>query len=282
MTSMLRTPVRILEQTVEKVVTGDVQALADKYRDLRQIGQKAGFVVPAVQHVRGDGNTLVFERIHHMRSIRDWYLESMGDPSLLEITAGLFHRVGAILAAIHAGEYSHEGETWSPPVRFSSAVAEYMEGAVGEEGDAVELHGDFGFANVFTCGQEPSGCHRLVVIDPCADGYSTFNDWCRGPRYVDLGKMLLSLEGKVSLRHQGRLRPTVIRALQQSFIRGYGDHAGVPVDPAMSYAYAYGAGACYFRYRFGPLGRYANRMIFNRGWKRSFPLVTKLEWMSRV
>lgn len=276
-----RFPVRILHDTVEKSVSSEPARIADKYRNIRCIGEKSGFLVPRVLEVRPEDGVVVFERIRPLRSVRDWYLAAMEDPDALGLARKVFYRIGRSLAAIHDGSYSHSGEAWVPSDVFCHAVRKYGGSLDSDADNMVELHADFGFANVFTCDETISEDAPLVIIDPCADGYSTFNDWCRGSRYVDIGKMLLSLEGKVSARHQLRLRQEVIIDLQSSFLQGYGEHIGKILDVGLGYAYAYGIGACYFYRRFGPIGRFGNYMLYNRLWKRNYPLGAKIQWMNR-
>lgn len=271
--------VDIREEAVIKTIGGDVDEVAEKYEAIWQLSREpaAGFAAPRVLDTDVAQGAVVLERIPDVRSIRELYLRFMKGSASAATAEAAFHRAGHVLALLHEHLLRPGAAEWDPPRPFTAALKRYgVRRDPGVSTDPVQLHGDFGFANVlFRTGK--GGDIELVVIDPCPDGYSTGTNWCLGPRYVDIGKMLLSIEGKVPLLRQPLLRQPKVRLLQASFLRGYGVVRDVTQDAEACFAYAYGLAACYFEYRY-PIGRgLATAFLYNR-FRRNFPLEVKLRF----
>jgi hypothetical protein len=134
------------------------------------------------------------------------------------------------------------------------------------------LHGDYSFANVFIT---TDARHQTVIIDPCANGGSTFNDWTQGPVYLDIGKMLACLEGQVSILNQVK-RPSVgrVNLLQQQFVDSY-QSVGSQIDIGLAHSFAYAAASAQYCRRYGRAGSIHQAILYNR-FRRNFPLHRKL------
>ena len=280
MTGFNKLKVIVRENTVEKTIRGDVQKVAEKYQALHKLSRESGFVAPTSISIDEARNMVILERIHGIRSIREPYREFMKNQADETAVLSMFERAGRALAWIHLKLIRPDASEWTPDTIFLNAVSRYGldEFKLGEE-EKVQLHCDYGFANVFI--RERSGEEAdIVIIDPCAEGYSTRYDWCCGPRYIDVGKMLLSLEGQVPLSWQPMIRRDGVRRLQNAFLDGYENVSGISLDRALCFSYAYAIGVCYFSSRYSPVGRLAAAVMYNRIWKRNFPLKRKLEWMA--
>ncbi len=277
-----RPEVRVLASTVEKAVLGSVDLVARKYQSLHRVASEATFVCPAVVGVDRTKNVVILERVQGIVSVRDAYRLVMKGRKPIDDGVAVFQAAGAALARIHEELKSGVSQEWQPSSAFKDATRRY--GCEWPErnleNDVVELHGDFGFANVLML-QDYRGPPIIVIIDPCADGYSTIHDWCSGPRYVDIGKMLLSLEGKVPLRCHLAIDSEKVKVLQIAFIRGYEEIYGKELDLDLCFAAAFALGCLYFEARFSFLGRIAQGAIYNRLWRYNKPLRAKVDGMRR-
>ena len=273
-----KSKVNIFDSTIEKQVATGVTLVAEKYRALHKMSLAGDFVAPAVVSVDPGGNQLTLERIHGVESIRNQYYKYMVDQIEPKEILGLFNRVGRILARIHHElEERPEAQDWKPSDSFLVAVEQYgVEHLINPlDQQSVQLHGDYGFANVLVRqGQEND--FDIVIIDPCEDGYSCRHDWCRGPRYVDIGKMLLSIEGKVPVGWQRKIDQDKVCRLQHAFLVGYEDASGLKLNQSLCFAYAYALGFCYFLNRFPFYYRVAITIMYNRILRGNFPLKNKL------
>jgi hypothetical protein len=274
----MASPVRMGPHSIEKRVAGSADEVAEKYDRIHELGKKFGFIAPAAISVDLIQNIVVMERIHAVRSIRDVYLGFMSGSVKSEMALEIFGQAGRVLAVLHSNLQHRNSPKWYPQPCFTKAVKRYGFNEIRRpSSEEVELHCDYGFANVLF--RQPAGGKiEIVVIDPCQDDYSTLHDWCRGPQYVDIGKMLLSLEGKVSLGNQILLRRGKIRALQERFLKGYASVRRVSYEPG--FAYAYGLGECYFARRYPVIRRLGMNVVYNTLVKGNFPLAVKMKGMA--
>jgi hypothetical protein len=256
---------------VEKEVA--VPALtAGKYAAVHEVGLASGFIAPRV--LGANSRFVLLEHIPDIRSLRDLYISR--DRKALDLAVG---RAGEILGLLHAKLHHASAACWTPPPKF----VEDLQGYTGTHIDIERmpraiLHGDYSFANVFVQGNVPE---KLVIIDPCANYGSTFEDWTSGPIYIDIGKMLSCLEGQVSPRHQHRV-PSAgrIAELQERFIGGY-ERFGAVIDRSIAHGFAFGVASAQFRRRFGRLSGLHRLALYNvlRG---NFPGTRKLKAVAKV
>ena len=256
--------VHIFEDRVEKF-TGTPAELARKYAAVHEVAAANGFRAPQVLNVRPD--RVVLERLTDMEPLESLYVE--GDRQTL---ARAIHRAGEVLALLHADLPSSNAAEWSAPQRILGAVRRYL----GRDVDISQLphatlHGDYSFANVwFTRGSSQS----IVIIDPCANFGSTFDDWTVAPVYVDVGKMLACLEGQIPLRRQHlRPSPSRVNELQRHFIEGY-ERFGPKLDVEMAHAFAFAVSSAQFYRRFGRLSALHRFALYNR-FRGNFPASRK-------
>jgi len=263
--------VRILEGVVEKYVDDPV-CTARKYTEVHRIGAMYGFLAPRVLDVRS--NWLVLERIHGLVSIRDLYLSAHS-----ALVDHAVRRAGEVLALLHRELPTANTLHWKARPDFESAFRRFGAPlpATTVEPSAV-LHGDYSFANVFITVDAPQ---QVVVIDPCANGGSTFDDWTKGPIYVDIGKMLACLEGQVSIPNQLK-RPSVDRVnlLQRQFVDSY-QSVGSEIDLGIAHSFAYAAAATQYRRRYGRASNIHQTILYNR-FRGNFPLHRKLDVVGKL
>lgn len=274
-----REKVETVGDTVLKTVHGSVDEVAEKYQAIWRVSKKVpgAFSAPRVLGADAERNAVVLERLPDVHSIREVYLDFMIGTAPASTAEAVFHQAGHVLALLHQNLWRPDAARWHPPHRFKAALKKYgMAGDVVTPFEPVQLHGDYGFANVL-CRSRDGEALDLVIIDPCQDGYSTETDWCLGPRYVDIGKMLLSAEGKVPLVRQPLVRRRKVRLVQSWFLGGYSSVRDVNDEVDVCFAYAYGLAACYFGYRFAVGGALATGIIYNR-FRRNFPLAAKLRF----
>ena len=271
--------VEIHEDKVIKRVPSDVGLVAEKYRALHKISAGADFRAPVVLGIDGKNMTIALERIHDIESSRVAYREFMSAAEPSNHSLKLFERIGKSLAYIHSTLYCDmRCKVWKPSRLFASAVEDYgfTESLWPENEPLVQLHGDYGFANVMVRGLDQAN-PEIVIIDPCSDGYSCAYDWAQGPRYLDLAKMLLSLEGKVPYTYQYCIRNKRVCQLQGAFIKGYEAIYGRNLNLSLCYAYAYALGVCYFSARYPVSGGLRKTVLYNRRLRKNFPLDVKVE-----
>jgi hypothetical protein len=272
--------VRLMDGRVEKLIGEHVAPIARKYDAIHRIALHEGFVAPKVVSYDERDGMLVLERIERLVSIRELYWLFMVKRSDEAIGLALMRRAGEILASLHLGLQSAQFSEWTPCASFTAALQDYgyHQTDMGTVPHA-QLHGDFGFANIFV-----QGAFRLdsplVVIDPCADGYSSCEDLDRGPVYLDVGKFLVCLEGLIRPSRQLFLDPHKIARLQNAFLDGYAAKVPYAVDRVACFAFAYALGRLYFSKLYPRSKWLAIRMLYNRPWKRNFPLERKLETLA--
>jgi hypothetical protein len=257
----------VRDHCVEKVSLNPT-LLATKYDAVHQVGLEAGFIAPRVLAVRSD--RIVLERLFDMVPLGELYLTR--DPERVD---SLMSNVGTVLGRLHQGLVTDIASAWSPPEGFRAALRDYLGWDVDLAFlDAAVLHCDYSFANVFVTGGEQP---RIVVIDPCANYGSTFDDWTRGPVFLDIGKMLSCLEGQISARRQlRRPSPKRVESMQRRFLAGYEQASGLKLDHDVAHAFAYGVAWAQFRRRYGRLGRLHSAVLYNR-FRGNFPARAKTE-----
>lgn len=270
------TKVRLLPDRVEKYVGGGIEAAGDKYEAVWKVANESGFVAPRLIGRDRDRGVLLLERIREAENVGLWYrrfLENAVDEdSWFDVVA----EAGRTLASLHRGLANVGAAVWRPPTEFSGALCAYgFDGKTLRDLPTRQLHGDFGFSNVHVRGS-PSGEFRIVVIDPCADGYSCDDDIVIGPVHLDIGKFILCLEGLLPLRYQFRLRRQAILRSQVAFLDGYERHSPLRVDWEAAFAFAYGLGALYLRRAYPRTRSLVRRLLYNRRWKGNASLTTKM------
>jgi hypothetical protein len=239
--------------------------MARKYAAVYDIAVANGFLAPKVLEVRS--GSVILERLGDMAPLESLYLTN--DPGAIDPA---ITRAGEVLALLHNNLPRADAVRWSPPPGFMDEIARYL----GRRPDIrslpdASLHGDYSFANVWVTRDNP---RSIVIIDPCANFGSTFDDWTVGPIFVDIGKMLACLEGQVALRRQHR-RPssTRINDLQRRFIDGYGRFGSRP-DMETSNAFAFAVSSAQFYRRFGRASAIHRFALYNR-FKGNFPSYRK-------
>lgn len=276
---MAKKTVLINQEYVALQHLDEVGAIASKYNAMHKISEAGGFIAPQVLEVREHHGEIDLEKIDPIENLRSLYLQAMSNASAFRHITELLKRVGGVLGNIHNNLATKEQKTnWQPSTVFCRALHTYgwLSGMDSMSDGQVQLHGDFGFANIFLK-PKSSSPPDVVVLDPCSDGYSCLDHWCYGPRELDIGKMLLSLEGKVSLRQQIKIRKKVINRLQKAFIEGYESEIGNPVDVEKCFAFSYALGACYFMSRSRLKKNFGLTILFNDLWKDNYPINKKLE-----
>jgi hypothetical protein len=258
--------VEIFAHHVEKY-TSNPASTARKYAAVHQIAASNGFLAPRVIEIRTD--RILLERMHAMRSLGAIYLN--GTRREMEAAVG---RAGEVLALLHNGLQESGAVTWSPPSGFAEALQRFLGRRVDiEDLPHASLHGDYSFANVWvSCAPAQS----IIIIDPCPNFCSTFDDWTVGPAYLDIGKMLSCLEGQISAyRQHRRPSPARVNELQQKFLEGYGS-LGRPSDSEMAHAFAFAVSSAQFYRRFGRLSALHRFALYNR-FRGNFPSWRKLQ-----
>jgi len=246
--------VRIRDNHIEKY-TSDPAKTARKYTAVHEVARAFGFVAPQVYDTYPDH--IVLERIHDIVSLREMYLGA--EPDLLDTAVS---RAGEVLARLHANLPRVEGVVWSPSPRFVADLRRYDSCEIDISAlPNSTLHGDFSFANVFI---GKSHSDQIVVIDPCPNFGSTFDEWAVAPVYVDIGKMLACLEGQVSLRYLHR-RPSTARVeqLKDCFLTAY-EGSGPKLDRYVANAFAFAVASAQFHRRFGLLSEVHRTVLYNR------------------
>ena len=256
--------VQVFEDRVEKF-TETPAAMARKYDAVQAIAAANGFRAPRVLKVGPD--RVVLERITDMEPLENLYVG--GDREAL---SGAIRRAGEVLALLHSKLPSNDTAEWPAPERIVGAVRRYL----GRDADLsrlprATLHCDYSFANVWVTRGSP---RSIVIIDPCANFGSTFDDWTAAPVYVDIGKMLACLEGQIPLRRQ-HLRPSPARVneLQHQFIEGY-ERFGPKLDVEIAHAFAFAVSSAQFYRRFGRLSALHRFALYNR-FRGNYPAARK-------
>jgi hypothetical protein len=266
------------DRYVHKIVSTDIIETAEKYRALESISTICGFIAPHLEAVNVTSHQLTFTRLQHIHCVRELYLFAMRSDAGMADAENVFYKTGEILSKIHNNlpRYSASKE-WVGPREFDVALAQYgYSGSSAASADeVVPLHGDFGFANVFYK-MEATHDPRIVVIDPCGDNYTTSYSWCHGSRYIDIAKMILCLEGKISLLGQFKLRRRVVCRLQKAFLRGYQSASGVLIEQDRCFAFAYAIAVCYFKKKHSFFPSAYVQVIYNAILNSNFPLSLKI------
>ena len=128
--------------------------------------------------------TIDFHYVCNSISLRDYIFLNRYNPNLL------IHKIGSIghfLRNLHSITPRKHWALWQAPrYIFWSHAYDWLDSKKG-----VTLHGDFGFGNILI-----DEFNDNIVIDPCADGYSTYFDNIIGPHELDVAKMIVCLLGK--------------------------------------------------------------------------------------
>jgi streptomycin 6-kinase len=256
--------VEVFADHVEKY-TADPASTARKYAAVHDIARLHGFLAPRVLDVRPD--RVLLERMRDMQSLRELYVA--GDSAALDAVVA---RAGEILALLHDNLPKADGIDWSPPPGFLDLAQRYLGRPVDMFAlPRATLHGDYSFANVLVTRQPPQS---VVIIDPCPNFGSTFDEWTVAPVYIDVGKMLACLEGQIPIRRQHRRRSSArIAELQDKFIHAY-EGSGRILDSDIAHAFAYAVASAQFYRRYGRLSAFHRFALYNR-FRGNFPLSRK-------
>lgn len=273
-----KVPVRIRKHTVEKYVGPEAESTAEKYRSLSVISVECDFTAPKVLSVDSRNGVITLERIRGIISFRDIYCDFMQENLDEDTSVRITSKIGETLGHIHNNLKSDREMQWRPSAEFAQGLKTYgFANPVNIDECRVQLHGDYGFANVWL----KNGEEKVVVIDPCNDGYSCRSDWNYGPIYLDIGKMLLSLEGKVPLQKQPRITSDKVQILQGAFLDGYKRVGNLDVDIPSCFAYSFALASCYFSSKYPILKKLAIFALYNSWWKKNFPLHRKITEFNR-
>ena len=278
-----------LKQSRPKRVSGDkivisknrvskvVDELADatsKYAAVHRLSVKFGFRAPAVLSYETATKTLNLERLFHLTSLREVYLEAMTSKNFVEAD-GCFFEAGKVLSILHANLENEEVVAWRAPQSFLRNLRRYgLEAGPESKWQNAIIHGDFGYSNIFLNSDK-----HTVVLDPSPDGIVTKHHWESGPVYIDLGRMLACLEGAaLPLLQTISLNYAIVRRVQSAFLDGYRSVSKFDLDHATAFAFGYAIvreqskQAKWIASVTKPALRY-NRMV-----RRNFPLSRKLKF----
>ncbi len=266
----------IKSNSVEKVVEENLHEVAEKHSLISEIGRRNDFIAPRVITCIPQKKCIIMEKVSGITSMRDLYWAYLRNGVDKIVFDSLIRKCGESLASIHNELRMPCDCLWEPSPVFLKAVERY--GADPDKlsiGPTVVLHGDYGFANVFF--QGPLSVESpIVVIDPCADRYSSVQDIQYGPAHLDVAKFLLSLEGKISLSRHIFLTAKKVRHAQKVFLEGYISSSMYTIDISESFIYAYALAECYFRKMHPLIFPFSLKLLYNNQWKENFPLTTKV------
>ena len=227
----------------------DVAVELEKAEALRRLAERQSFVVPRVIDASLEHGVIRFEYLPGLQSIRELYLAACRSRLRAAVAEEAFREAGRALACIHAELKLDGTATWQAPAALIEALRREGEStqllsACGTE--PVTLHGDYGFANVFVTGDDS---RRIVVLDPSANGFTTFASNERGPRFVDLGNMVSCLQGLVPVRHYPSMDWSRAASLVESFLTGYESGARLRVPRAEICSMGRATASVYLEYR---------------------------------
>lgn len=245
-----RTSVRITGDAVFKSGYADLDAEAEKARALYEISLQSSFIAPRVLGVSSADATISFEFLPGLVSIREMYLATCRGDMATEAVTESFTAAGEVLARIHAGlQLSHTVE-WRPSIDFEAdlrreSCLDALQ--VSEIAMPVILHGDYGFANTFASGNDPS---KLVILDSSPNGFTTFSPIERGPRGIDVANMIACIQGLVPVRSYPFLDWSRARNLAEAFLGGYESVGHCRLPRKSLYSMARATARTYLRYRY--------------------------------
>lgn len=269
--------VRVYSDHVEKEVPSDVANVAAKYSAIHDIAVSHEFIAPEVISCSKDTNLVTLSNIDNIVSVRELYWKYMIDCIDETDCLDFIKRVGQTLAVIHNDLDLSEYSKWSSGDDFEYYLKKYgyTHNNIEYSPQAI-LHGDYGFSNIFSVNHFNVDS-PVVIIDPCADGYTSLSDIEYGPVYLDIGKFLMCLEGLISPQKHLFIKIDKINRAQISFINGYASKSRHAINYVSCFAFSYAIASMYLRQAYPHTHILALKLLYNGLWKRNYPLQDKLK-----
>lgn len=267
----MRDKVEIFRNKVVKTYVADHIAEYEKALGLHELLQTRGVRYP--KPLSYDNNSVEYEKLENIHSIREVYLSYMTSGKNADETITLFQKAGEILGFIHTNFRLEEPVRWTPNENFSKAMlcVNTDEASIGEDNlPYAFLHCDYGFSNVFYNGSRSDV--NLVVLDSSPNGFSTFNTALYGPVYIDICNMMTCIEGLIPVRLYPGIKWHRLAEIKRAFLEGYGRESTAPVSSDWINRFTYAIARCYFqkKYKSSLITFLAMKTLFN-GFKGNNP-----------
>lgn len=245
--SLRSTSVRRVGSEVVKAGYEDLPMELEKCRALHNISVQNGFVSPKVVSSSPGEASISFEYLPGLSSIREAYLGACRGRIEAGSTRDLFRRVGLVLQQIHSKLRLSTVVEWRASAEFESELRreKAWNNDFMNRMPAVVLHGDYGFANVFS----REGETDLVVLDPSPNGFTTFFPNEVGPGLVDVANMLACIQGLVSPLKYPLIDWRIADSLAEAFLRGYEEASALQLPRPLTFAFARATARTYLNYR---------------------------------
>lgn len=233
-----------------KKYSGDLITEYNKAYKLWDISKNYNFISPKPVSLNNDNNTINYEIVHFDESIRNIYLQCMKSKYQLPEESYLLEKTGEILGIIHTNLKLDTKHLWNMPKIYlpnqdnKSYDAEYL----SKNYPCAFLHGDFCFTNVFY--KKIKNDIKIIIVDPSPNYQSTFYADTYGPVYIDVGRILMNLNGTVKMQDYPFIKWHHLKEVKNLFISGYQKINGINFNEKIANIFSYGEALNYYSIRF--------------------------------
>ena len=226
----------------------------EKFTKFHQISLMSIFRAPQVISHDKINNTIHFEYIENLTSIRNAYILFLkqGNPEKREKILSIFRDCGKALAQIHQKLSLSTNHAWKLEKKYRNIFRLFLTTEeISELGNTPQafLHSDFGFSNILL----QKNSDTLVIIDCSPNSHTTF--FCYGSVYIDLANFLACLDGlvRVSLKQYCCFHWSHRWLLKEAFLEGYQKQSSQTLNYTLLTKITKATAMCYFRKKYGCL-----------------------------
>lgn len=237
----------------------------EKSRSLFDASKIYSFLAPKVLSSNRTNQSISFEFIKELSSIRNSYLNYMCTRSPNEEDLNVLAKTGTVLAEIHEGLRIKNPVEWKPGLLFKKAFEKKSHTEFLSAIDSMPwsiAHCDYGFSNIHFS-RNSVGEKELVILDPSANGFVTTNTNLRAPIYVDLANLISCIRGLVPIRFYKSIYWNRVAHVERIIVDKYSMRSGHQINQKYMDGMVYATAKSYFwhTYRF-PFSYFALRLLF--------------------
>ncbi len=238
------------EEKIVKTFPYPIDVEIHKSKAMHGLSKKAGFVFPKILSYDLENKEITYQYIEDLHSIRTLYLSFLKNQVTPFNAITAFEKSGEMLGKIHKNLKLNQKSSWQPPASVDKIFRKEFKGDYKEilqNTPQAFLHTDFGFSNLFFTSTED-----LVLLDPSPNSYITFKADTFGSIYLDLGLILMCMDGLVPIAEILNIRRNRAKILSQALIKGYTRQNPIKIDYELLKKIKHAIARSYLKKRYPP------------------------------